>query len=59
LKALNGEINRIADLPASKMSPAQKTAQMNYYKGLKNQILDNVNHFRLMAERGENFTIPE
>ena len=59
LKNLNSEINRLSDVPASVMNAANKTKQINYYKAQKNQILTNVNQFRLMAERGQNFTIPE
>lgn len=56
LKEINGEMSRIADVPATEMSAAEKTEQLIYYKNLKNEILEDVNQYRLMAERGEDVT---
>lgn len=51
LSLINRNIRRIQDLPADKMSPEQKTAEINKMKNIKENALRDVIKFRQLAEQ--------
>ena len=49
LQEINAQIRRLEDMPANKLSPADKRQQIDFYKKRKEEILEQTIKFRLSA----------